>query len=91
MTDKLAWGILPATCWGEVMGAYAAQVACAVSGDYTRIAEYRKTLAPMHGKHGNADFSALACRALAMGFADKWKETTSAAGHSEMKKEGETE
>jgi hypothetical protein len=89
LKDKFAWGILPATCWGEVMGAYAAQVACAVSGDYTRLAEYRKTLAPLHREHGNADFLALACRALAMGFADKWKKTTPAAGQSETQKEEE--
>jgi adenosylcobinamide amidohydrolase len=89
LKDKFAWGILPATCWGEVMGAYAAQVACAVSGDYTRIAEYRKTLAHLHREHGNADFLALACQALAMGFADKWKKTTPAAGQSETQKEEE--
>ncbi|MBA2882118.1 adenosylcobinamide amidohydrolase [Desulfosalsimonas propionicica] len=73
LKDKFAWGVLPATCWGEVMGAYAAQTACAVSGDYTRMAGYREALAPLHGEYGNPAFTDLVCRALAMGFADKWQ------------------
>ena len=79
LKDKFAWGILPANCWGEIMGAYAAQAACAVSGDYSRMAEYRQTLAPLQGELRNSDFSDLVCRALAMGFADKWEEAESAA------------
>ncbi|MGD9210855.1 MAG: adenosylcobinamide amidohydrolase, partial [Desulfobacteraceae bacterium] len=47
LKDKFTWGILPESCWSEVMGAYAAQIACAVSGDYGRLADYRKILAPV--------------------------------------------
>jgi hypothetical protein len=72
--DKFAWGVLPATCWSEVMGAYAAQVACAVGGDYDRLADYRRQLAPTRSEGTNAGFVDLACRALAVGFADKWNE-----------------
>jgi adenosylcobinamide amidohydrolase len=74
LKDKFSWGILPITCWSEVMGTYAAQVACAVNGDYTRMAAYRKLLAPTQGDNGNGVLVDLACRALGMGFADKWKE-----------------
>jgi adenosylcobinamide amidohydrolase len=72
LKDKFAWGVLPHTCWSEVMGAYAAQLACAVSGDYGRMATYRDLLAPTQTDGGNGAFVALACRALALGFADKW-------------------
>ena len=72
LKDKFAWGVLPESCWGEVMGASAAQVACAVCGDYTRLAAYRETLAPLCSDTGNKAFVALACKAMAVGFADKW-------------------
>ena len=72
LKDKFSWGTLPADCWSEVMGTYAAQVACAVSGDYSSLADYREELAPTRAHGGNSDFVALACRALALGFADKW-------------------
>jgi hypothetical protein len=74
LKDKFAWGVLPSTCWSEVMGAYAAQLACAVSGDYSRMATYRELLAPTQPDDGNGAFGDLACRALALGFADKWKD-----------------
>ncbi len=74
LKDKFSWGILPITCWGEVMGTYAAQIACAVSGDYTRMAVYRRKLAPTQADKGNGVLVDLSCRALALGFADKWVE-----------------
>ena len=72
LKDKFSWGTLPADCRSEVMGAYAAQVACAVSGDYTLLSAYREKLAPTRAHGGNGDFIKLVCRALALGFADKW-------------------
>jgi adenosylcobinamide amidohydrolase len=72
LKDKFTWGTLPGDCWSEVMGAYAAQIACAVSGNYQSLAAYRRKLAPTRTDKGNNDFSDLVCRALAMGFADKW-------------------
>jgi hypothetical protein len=57
------------------MGAYAAQVACAVCGDYGCLAGYRESLAPTRADTGNAAFVDLVCHALAMGFSDKWEKT----------------
>ena len=74
LKDKFAWGVLPSTCWSEVMGAYAAQVACAIGGDYRRLAEYREKLAPTRSQGNNGGFVDLACRAFAVGFADKWSD-----------------
>jgi hypothetical protein len=74
LKGKFAWGVLPAGCWNEIMGAYAAQIACAVCGDYSRMATYRELLAPTQTDDGNGAFVDLACRALALGFADKWKD-----------------
>ncbi len=73
LKDKFAWGLLPSSCWSEVMGAYAAQVACAVSGDYSTMAAYREQLAPTCSQNDNTLFIKLVCRAFAMGFTDKWK------------------
>ena len=75
LKDKFAWGILPASCWSEVMGAYAAQVACAVSGDYSGMADYREHLAPPMTETDNPAFVTLVCRALALGFQHKWPGT----------------
>lgn len=73
LKDKLSWGILPTFCWKEVMGTAAAQVACAVSGDYTRISAYRETLGSALTERTDTAFKELACRALALGFRDKWE------------------
>ena len=72
LRDKFSWGVLPTTCWSEIMGAYAAQVACGVSGGYGRFADYREQLAPTRAEENNGGFVDLVCRALALGFADKW-------------------
>jgi adenosylcobinamide amidohydrolase len=74
LKDKFTWGVLPAACWSEIMGAYAAQVACAVCGDYGPMAEYRKNLAPAIGDTDNQAFVILVCRALALGFGHKWQD-----------------
>lgn len=73
LKDKFAWGILPLSCWSEVMGAYAAQVAGAVGGDYRCMPAYREKLAPARSQNDNDAFVKLVCRAIAMGFADKWR------------------
>ncbi len=74
LKDKFRWGVLPGHCWSEVMAAYAAQVVCAVSGDYSRMAEYREMLAPARGSCDSKAFLDLACRAFAEGYADKWRD-----------------
>nr|WP_321467466.1 adenosylcobinamide amidohydrolase [uncultured Desulfobulbus sp.] len=71
--DKTAWGVLPQTCWSEIMAGFSAQVACAVSGDYSRLAHYRMLLAPTVRDTGNRAFVELTCRALALGFSEKWR------------------
>jgi adenosylcobinamide amidohydrolase len=74
LKDKFVWGVLPAACWNEIMGAYAAQIACAVSGRYDRMDAYRRRLAPGAGHADAAAFLGLAGRAMGMGFEDKWGE-----------------
>lgn len=73
LKDKFTWGILPPTCWSDIMGAYAAQVACAVSGDYQPMAALREELAPAKDHSDNPAFLELTCRAMALGFAEKWR------------------
>jgi len=72
LNDKFFWGVLTATCWSEIMGAYAAQIACAVSGRYRFMDEYRQRLAPVRTHADNPAFVELVCRAMALGFEDKW-------------------
>jgi adenosylcobinamide amidohydrolase len=73
LNDKFVWGILPATCWSEIMGAYAAQIACAVSGQYRHMDDYRQHLAPVRTHADNPAFVELVCRAMALGFENKWQ------------------
>ncbi|MFP4030104.1 MAG: adenosylcobinamide amidohydrolase [Desulfococcaceae bacterium] len=73
LRDKFAWGVLPAACWSEVMGGQAAQIACAAAGRYADFDRYRRELAPARPENGNGAFLDLVCKALALGFADKWR------------------
>ncbi|MFH1060424.1 MAG: adenosylcobinamide amidohydrolase [Pseudomonadota bacterium] len=70
--DKLTWGVLPASCRGEILASQAAQVAVAVSGRGQDWADYRRRLAPAPADGSPAALVDLACRALALGFAAKW-------------------
>ncbi len=79
LRDKISWGVLPQTCQQEIMAAHAAQVASAVSGQYERLAAYREQLATSAATEDNHVFLMLACRALALGFADKWSMLTDAS------------
>ncbi|MBT8341982.1 MAG: adenosylcobinamide amidohydrolase [Desulfatitalea sp.] len=72
LQDKFTWGILPAACRGEVMGAFAAQIACAVCGDYARMTPFRRELSDVAGGVDGAQVAELACRAMALGFSVKW-------------------
>lgn len=74
--DKMIWGVLPWTCWTEVMASSAAQIAAAVSGAFERIALYRQQLAAKAVATDAASLLELACAAIALGFADKWRERT---------------
>lgn len=74
LRDKVAWGILPSGCVPELRAAYGAQIAAAVSGDYTRLDAYRQVLAAERYTFTNADLIHLVARAMALGFREKWPE-----------------
>ncbi len=74
LRDKLAWGILPASCAPEIWAAYGAQVAAAVSGDYARMPVYREALAQEGYPFGNGGMVCLVAHAMALGFSEKWPE-----------------
>lgn len=80
LKDKFVWGVLPATCWSEVMGTQAAQVACSVGGGYGRLGDYRKALAPPRAAEDKTAFCELVCRALALGYKDKWRRLEAKGG-----------
>lgn len=70
--DKFTWGILPDSCRQEIMGAAAAQVACAVCGRYDQMEQYRNKLAMAACTRDNGDFLDLCWQAMALGFSNKW-------------------
>ena len=72
LKDKITWGILPESCWPDIMGSYAAQIAAAVSGKYDRLPTYREQLAPLQEMLTNKAFLKLVCQAIALGFREKW-------------------
>ncbi len=74
LRDKFSWGVLPAGCWKEIMGSAAAQLSCAVSGNHGRMQTYMRLLGNSAEVSTNGDFLMLACRALALGFEEKWHE-----------------
>ncbi|GEO80674.1 adenosylcobinamide amidohydrolase [Pararhodospirillum oryzae] len=69
--DQRAWGLIPALAWPEVVVAQAAQVAAAL-GHPARWPVYHQELAAFMAREGGDTVPALAARALALGFADKW-------------------
>ncbi|MEM5788137.1 MAG: adenosylcobinamide amidohydrolase [Syntrophobacteraceae bacterium] len=74
LRDKVAWGILPASCVPEIWAAYGAQVAVAVSGDVPHFSSYRETLEREGYAFSNRDILRLVAHAMALGFKDKWPE-----------------
>jgi adenosylcobinamide amidohydrolase len=74
--DKVAWGILPASCVPELLATYGAQIATAVSGNYSLLPGYRDTLAGRCGDGGDGDLVRLVEQAIALGFKDKWPNDT---------------
>ena len=73
LKDKFLWKILPETCHKEIMGTHAALIACAVSGHYRQMSQYRELLSQDAAAADDAGFVSLVCRAMALGFQDKWK------------------
>lgn len=74
LRDKVTWGILPQSCVPELAATYGAQIASAVSGDCSRLADYRDMLADGNYRLENVDLPRLVARAMALGFRDKWRE-----------------
>ncbi|HEB69464.1 MAG TPA: adenosylcobinamide amidohydrolase [Desulfobulbus sp.] len=74
LRDKFSWGVLPDSCWKEVMAAAAAQVACSISLRYEQMARYRDILGRAAKAQGDELFLALCWQAMALGFIDKWPE-----------------
>ncbi len=66
--DQMGWGTIPAPCRGEAMANHGAQVAAALSGDYSRYPQYRISLA----QSGFLVPDAILAYAVALGFKDKW-------------------
>ena len=71
--DKMTWGVLPKTCWSEVMAGAAAQVTAAVSGHFKQWPRYRQELAPTAAANDTTTFIHLVCAAFALGFTEKWR------------------
>ncbi len=72
LKDKFSWGILPQTCWTEIMTASAALLSCAVGGHYEWMEKYRLCLGESAGDLTNDGFLELCWQAIALGFSDKW-------------------
>lgn len=73
LRDKFAWGILPESCRPEVFSTYGAQLTAAVSGNDSRMDEYREKMAAHIHEVEATDFLSLVYRAFALGFKEKWK------------------
>ncbi len=76
LRDKFTWQILPVSCWHEVMGNAAAQVACTISLRYDKFDWYRQSLGQRADRRDDHGFLRLSYAALALGFSDKWPEET---------------
>ena len=77
LRDKMTWGVLPESCAAEIWAAYGAQLAAAVSGDYSMMRAYMDALAEKRRAPGNAGLVELAAHAIALGFRDKWRDNPS--------------
>ena len=75
LKDKTTWGVLPVECRHEIMGGYAVQVAASVSCKYESLPHYREVLGPAKDEARDRDFLDLVCRAMALGFSEKWNLT----------------
>ncbi|MDR1577953.1 MAG: adenosylcobinamide amidohydrolase [Deltaproteobacteria bacterium] len=71
--DQFVWGVLPVLIWPEVMGAFAGQLAAAVSGRLDLVAHYAQVLSPSPSEAlDDGRFLQLVARGLALGLVDKW-------------------
>jgi len=72
LRDNLSWGIVPESCWREILFSYGAQLSMGVSGKVDRGLQYRTQLASEGHGTDNPSFFRLIYHAMAVGFRDKW-------------------
>ncbi|MDR2456773.1 MAG: adenosylcobinamide amidohydrolase [Deltaproteobacteria bacterium] len=72
LRDKFQWKILPWSVYAEVMSRQAALLAVEAGGRLDRFGLYYDEISRNPPGESNQAFLALAAKAMAMGFADKW-------------------
>jgi len=77
--DQVGWGVIPPSCWPEIAAQQAALLAAAASERFDRLTAYRDTLAV--GAFSSEALVTLVAAALALGFIDKWRDTTRRLHH----------
>jgi len=73
--DQVSWGMLPPLCWREAAVDQGALIAAAAAGQPARMAEFRAALAEAIAAAGRDDPAFVAVRAVALGYAEKWRGT----------------
>ncbi len=71
--QKSLWGVLPQGCIKDTFCAQAAQIACCVSGKYTKFDFFRRELSVKDFDLSESSFMKLVYRTFALGFSEKWK------------------
>jgi hypothetical protein len=69
VADRVRYGTLPASVADDAMAQQAAALAANLAAQVHRWAEFRSTLRP----HAAGDVKALALRAVALGWSEKWR------------------
>jgi adenosylcobinamide amidohydrolase len=70
--DQCVWGVLPKSCFAEMVIPYAVDLASAVSGDGRHRDAVRERLFESPPDFSNEGVLDLICRAVALGFEHKW-------------------
>jgi len=73
--DQVTWGMVPPLCWREAAVDHGALIASAAAGLPARMAVFRETLARIVTDEGRDDPPFIAVRAVALGYAEKWRST----------------
>ena len=71
--DKIRWKILPGTCLPDILVIHGAHLAAATACNYDRLKVYRERLSGCDFKLNEGSLFELICRAIAMGYDEKWK------------------
>ena len=73
--DQLSWGMLPHTCWAEIVCRHGAQIAAAAAGRPDLYEDHRLHLAHDPENHDPSNVVTVVASAIALGFLDKWDKT----------------